>query len=110
MAWAMWPTLRFLPRSSNRTCRFPASGFPTSFIVACQRICRVMQASKFELVVNAETARMLGTQCAAVAARHRRRGHRITILFAAPHRVRKWHDSDLPRCLPYGRYLVISGH
>ena len=53
-------TLRFLPRSSNRTSRFPASGFPTSFIVACQRICRVMQASKFELVINAETARMLG--------------------------------------------------
>ena len=24
--------------------------------------------------------------------------------------ARKWHDSDLPRCLPYGRYLVISGH
>jgi hypothetical protein len=33
VAWAMWQHSVSCPRSSNRTCRFPASGFPTSFIV-----------------------------------------------------------------------------
>ena len=33
MAWAIWQHSVSCPRSSNRTCRFPASGFPTSFIV-----------------------------------------------------------------------------
>ena len=31
VAWALWASLRFLSRSSNRTCGFPASGFPTGF-------------------------------------------------------------------------------
>jgi hypothetical protein len=30
---AIWQHSVSCPRSSNRTCRFPASGFPTSFIV-----------------------------------------------------------------------------
>ena len=33
VAWAMRQRSVSLPRSSNRTCRFPASGFPTGFIV-----------------------------------------------------------------------------
>jgi len=33
VAWAMWQHSVSCPRSSNRTCRFPASGFPTSFIL-----------------------------------------------------------------------------
>ncbi len=33
VAWAVWRHSVSCPRSSNRTCRFPASGFPTSFIV-----------------------------------------------------------------------------
>ena len=37
----------------------------------------VVQASKFELVINAETARMLGLDSAADAARARRRGNRM---------------------------------
>ena len=32
MAWAYWQHPVSPPRSSNRTCGFPASGFPTSFI------------------------------------------------------------------------------
>src|SRR5262245_64519218 len=31
VAWGLWPTPRFPSRSSNRTCRFPAFGFPTGF-------------------------------------------------------------------------------
>ncbi len=31
MAWAMWHRSVSPPRSSNRTCRFPASGSPTGF-------------------------------------------------------------------------------
>ena len=37
----------------------------------------VLQASKFEMVINAETARMLGLDMPALAARHRRRGDRM---------------------------------
>ena len=37
----------------------------------------VVQSAKFELVINAPTARMLGLYCAADAARHRRRGDRV---------------------------------
>jgi hypothetical protein len=33
VAWAMRQRSVSLPRSSNRTCRFPASGFPTGFIM-----------------------------------------------------------------------------
>ncbi len=32
MAWAFWQHPVSPPRSSNRTCGFPASGFPTGFI------------------------------------------------------------------------------
>ncbi len=32
MAWAFWQHPVSSPRSSNRTCGFPASGFPTGFI------------------------------------------------------------------------------
>ena len=37
----------------------------------------VVQSSKFELVINHQTARMLGLDRPAVAARHRRRGDRM---------------------------------
>ena len=38
----------------------------------------VVQATKFELVINRQTARMLGLDRAAVAARARRRGDRMS--------------------------------
>jgi putative ABC transport system substrate-binding protein len=44
----------------------------------------VVQATKFELVINVQTARILAHR-AAVAARQRRRGDRIKIPFAAVH-------------------------
>src|SRR5215813_11481142 len=33
VAWAIWQRSVSHPRSSNRTCRFPASGSPTGFTV-----------------------------------------------------------------------------
>src|SRR6266487_3135894 len=47
VAWAMWQHSVSCPRSSNRTCRFPASGFPTSFIV---RPTAVAEAARVEAV------------------------------------------------------------
>ena len=47
VAWAMWQHSVSRPRSSNRTCRFPASGFPTSFIV---RPTAVAEAARVEAV------------------------------------------------------------
>jgi putative ABC transport system substrate-binding protein len=45
----------------------------------------VVQSSKFELVINHQTARMPGPYRASDAACHRRRGDRVGCKFAAPH-------------------------
>src|SRR5688500_11476499 len=45
VAWAMRRSSVSLPRSSNRTCGFPASGFPTGFIV---RHTAAVQDARFE--------------------------------------------------------------
>ena len=49
----------------------------------------VVQATKFELVINAETARMLGLDRAADAARPRRRGDRMSETPRVHHAARR---------------------
>jgi len=49
VAWAIWQRSVSHPRSSNRTCEFPASGFPTGFVV---RLTAVIQRQKFEVSIN----------------------------------------------------------
>jgi ABC-type uncharacterized transport system substrate-binding protein len=45
----------------------------------------VEQASKYQLIINLKTAKALGINIPASLAQSRRRGDRITILFAALH-------------------------
>ena len=68
----------------------------------------IAQLSKFDLVINARTAQMLGLTVR-VAARHCRRGDRITPDFAAPAHGRLWHNSDQRSCPLCRRSLGMSG-
>ena len=54
----------------------------------------VVQSTKFELVINAETR----PHRAAIATRHRRRGYRVRGCLAAIAHSRYWHLSDLASC------------
>src|ERR1019366_6002314 len=51
-----------LPRSSNRTCRFPASGFPTDFSGSPRRLSpgQALHAKPSEDLWGGESARSLG--------------------------------------------------
>src|ERR1035438_304151 len=51
-----------LPRSSNRTCRFPASGFPTDFSCSPRRLSpsQAVHAKPSEDLSGGESARPLG--------------------------------------------------
>ena len=52
MAWAMWHHSVFSPRSSNRTCRFPASGSPTSFTARHTADCHFRLVSRDDTVAQ----------------------------------------------------------
>ena len=56
----------------------------------------IQQAVKVELVINLKTAKTLGLDDPAQAARPRRRGHRIACLFAAIAHGRLWHEAAVP--------------
>ena len=63
----------------------------------------VVQSTKFELVINAQTARMLGLDRAAVAARPRRRGDRVKTArvhrgCSAARRRGRWRRARSSRC------------
>ena len=69
----------------------------------------VMRSTKFEFVINLKTAKTLGLAVPDSAARARRRGDRIAMLFAAVRYGRYWHGTDIQQCPLFGLEGVNSG-
>ena len=65
----------------------------------------VLQSTKFEFVINLQTARGARHRRACGRALHRRRGDRMKRL-----NVRYWHKADIPTAPAFVRYWSNSGH